>query len=92
MSTEPQSVDQGNTATEINEDPAAVLNKHLAARPAEQDLKDRGILRSTAAAPALQATQADLERHQAADRVKRGLENRPEREELVERGSFFPLK
>lgn len=33
---------------------------------------------------ALQATAHDLERQRAADSLKKGLEHRPEREELVE--------
>lgn len=34
---------------------------------------------------ALQSTAHDLERQRAADSLKKGLEHRPEREELVER-------
>ena len=61
------------------------LEKHLASRPAEQDLKDRHILLDTTAAPALQAKQAELERSRVSDSLRKGLEKRPEREELVEK-------
>ncbi|EME48643.1 hypothetical protein DOTSEDRAFT_120378 [Dothistroma septosporum NZE10] len=61
------------------------LEKHLQARPTEQDLKDRHILLDTTAAPALQARAAELERQRITDNLKKGLEKRPEREELVER-------
>ncbi|KAL9124819.1 MAG: hypothetical protein Q9217_005897 [Psora testacea] len=59
------------------------LEKHLQMRPDAKDLKDRHILLDTNAAPALQSTQAELERKQATDSLRKGLERRPEKEELV---------
>ena len=61
------------------------LEKHLQTRPDEQDLKNRNILLDTNTAPALQARQLELERQRATDNLKKGLEKRPERGELVER-------
>lgn len=61
------------------------LEKHLQTRPEEQDLKNRHILLDTNAAPALQAKQLELERQRATDNLKKGLEKRPERGELVGR-------
>ena len=61
------------------------LEKHLQTRPDEQDLKNRHILLDTNTAPALQARQLELERQRATDNLKKGLEKRPERGELVER-------
>jgi hypothetical protein len=67
------------------------LEKHLQTRPEEQDLKNRHILLDTTAAPALQAKQLELERQRATDNLKKGLEKRPERGELVERKFMFHL-
>lgn len=39
-------------------------------------------------ARALQAAQQELERQRATDSLKKNLEKRPDREELVERTSF----
>ena len=61
------------------------LEKHLQTRPDEQDLKNRHILLDTNTAPALQARQLELERQRATDNLKKGLEKRPGRGELVER-------
>lgn len=61
------------------------LEKHLQTRPDEQDLKNRHILLDTNTAPALQARQLELERQRATDNLKKGLEKRPERGELVGR-------
>ncbi|KKY17979.1 putative rpel repeat protein [Phaeomoniella chlamydospora] len=61
------------------------LEKHLQTRPEPQDLKDRHILLDTNAAPALQAAQQELERQKATDSLKKQLEKRPDRDELVER-------
>ncbi|KAL8979094.1 MAG: hypothetical protein Q9205_005489 [Flavoplaca limonia] len=61
------------------------LEKHLQTRPDPQDLKDRHILLDTNAAPALQSAAQDLERQRATDSLKKGLEKRPERDELIER-------
>ena len=47
------------------------LEKHLALRPEEQDLKNRHILLDTTAAPALQAKQAELERQRITDNLKK---------------------
>ena len=49
------------------------LEKHLALRPEEQDLKNRHILLDTTAAPALQARQAELERQRITDNLKKVL-------------------
>lgn len=67
------------------------LEKHLQTRPDEQDLKNRHILLDTNTAPALQARQLELERQRATDNLKKGLEKRPERGELVERKCCFYL-
>lgn len=37
---------------------------------------------------AIQSTALELERQRATDSLKKGLERRPEREELIERGSM----
>ena len=79
----------------------ASIEKHLQTRPDPRDLKDRHILLDTNAAPyvvpnmrhclvkigcrALQSTAQDLERQRATDSLKKGLEKRPERDELIER-------
>ena len=89
------------------------LEKHLQTRPDPQDLKDRHILLDTNAAPcvifldslhtelslrrSLQAAAQELERQRATDNLKKGLERRPERDELVEREypthiSFAPYR
>jgi hypothetical protein len=65
------------------------LEKHLQTRPDEQDLKNRHILLDTNTAPALQARQLELERQRATDNLKKGLEKRPERGELIERKCRF---
>lgn len=39
---------------------------------------------------ALQAAQQELERHRASDSLKKGLEHRPDREELERRMSTCP--
>ena len=67
------------------------LEKHLQTRPDEQDLKNRHILLDTNTAPALQARQQELERQRATDNLKKGLEKRPERGELVERKCHLSL-
>ncbi|KAK3702416.1 hypothetical protein LTR37_014882 [Vermiconidia calcicola] len=54
-------------------------------RPEEQDLKNRHILLDTTAAPALQAKQAELERQRITDNLKKGLNSRPEKDELVQK-------
>lgn len=59
------------------------LEKSLAARPDMQDLKNRNILLNTTAAPALQAAQLELERKRVTDELRKGLDKRPERDELV---------
>lgn len=66
------------------------LEKHLEHRPDAQDLKNRNILLDTNAAPALQSKALELERQRATDSLRKGLEKRPEREELVERESLHP--
>ncbi|CAO1596233.1 hypothetical protein XANCAGTX0491_000085 [Xanthoria calcicola] len=65
------------------------LEKHLQTRPDPKDLKDRHILLDTNAAPALQSAAQELERQRATDSLKKGLEKRPERDELIERLSIF---
>ena len=44
----------------------------------------------TTAAPGLQSAQHDLERQRASDSLRKGLETRPEREELEERNILPP--
>jgi len=61
------------------------LEKSLQSRPEAQDLKERGILLNTSAAPSIQAAQQELARNKATDNLKKYLERRPEREELMER-------
>jgi len=67
------------------------LEKHLQTRPDEKDLKNRHILLDTNTAPSLQARQLELERQRATDNLKKGLEKRPERGELVERKCCLSL-
>lgn len=64
------------------------LEKHLQMRPEAEDLKNRHILLDTTAAPALQARQAELERQRITDNLKKGLQKRPEKGELVDRKSL----
>ena len=47
------------------------LEKQLASRPDEQDLRNRHILLDTTAAPALQARQAELEKQRITDNLKK---------------------
>ncbi|RDW87122.1 RPEL repeat-containing protein [Aspergillus mulundensis] len=61
------------------------LEKHLMTRPDPQDLKDRHILLDTNVAPSIQAMRQKLDRQQVSDNLKKNLEHRPERDELVER-------
>ncbi|KAJ5389035.1 uncharacterized protein N7496_000103 [Penicillium cataractarum] len=61
------------------------LEKHLQTRPDMQDLKNRHILLNTNVAPSLQSAQQELDRQRATDSLKKNLEKRPERDELVER-------
>ncbi|KKK19403.1 hypothetical protein ARAM_004271 [Aspergillus rambellii] len=61
------------------------LARHLLTRPDPQDLKDRHILLDTNVAPSIQAMQQKLDRQRASDNLKKNLEQRPDREELVER-------
>jgi len=61
------------------------LSRRLAHRPDVQELKNRGILFPGNAAPAIQQAQHELERQRAADALKKGLEKRPEKEDLIER-------
>ncbi|RMZ91685.1 hypothetical protein DV736_g1114, partial [Chaetothyriales sp. CBS 134916] len=68
------------------------LEKHLQHRPDAQELKNRHILLDTNAAPlvvgvgrALQAKQVELERQQHSDSLRKHLEKRPDREDLIER-------
>lgn len=48
------------------------------------EFRIRSLTRICGASRALQATALDLERQRATDSLKKGLEKRPEREELVE--------
>lgn len=63
------------------------LEKHLLSRPSPQDLKEKHILLSTDAAPSLQAKQAELDKARATDSLRKGLEHRSERDDLVQRKS-----
>ncbi|KAL4993903.1 hypothetical protein BDV10DRAFT_15337 [Aspergillus recurvatus] len=65
------------------------LEKHLLTRPDPKDLKDRHILLDTNVAPSIQAMRQKLDRQQVSDNLKKNLEHRPEREELVERAYSF---
>lgn len=68
------------------------LEKHLQHRPDPQELKDRHILLDTNAAPSLQSKALELERQLATDSLKKGLEHRSTKEDLIERMSLssFP--
>lgn len=46
----------------------------------------KNILHDSAAAPALQEKQHELERHMRADSLEKSLQNRPRPEELVKEG------
>lgn len=61
------------------------LSHRIAHRPDPQDLVNRGIMFDPKTAPAIQQAQHELERQRAADALKRGLEKRSEKEELIER-------
>ena len=61
------------------------LEKHLQHRPDPQDLVDRNILKDPKIAPGLQQVQQELEKNQATDNLRKGLEKRLAREDLVER-------
>jgi hypothetical protein len=65
------------------------LEKHLQTRPDMQDLKNRHILLDTNVAPALQSARQELDRQRATDSLKKNLEKRPDKDELVER--LFPF-
>ena len=64
------------------------LEKHLHTRPTVDELKQKHILLDTNAAPSLQAAQHDLEKQRITDSLKKGLEHRPEREDLEQRESY----
>ncbi|KAJ6185232.1 RPEL repeat protein [Penicillium mononematosum] len=48
------------------------------------DLKNRHILLDTNVAPALQSARQELDRQRATDSLKKNLEKRPDKDELVE--------
>ncbi|KAK5135127.1 hypothetical protein LTR08_005652 [Meristemomyces frigidus] len=81
--TAPPAIDDGPIGSALDRQKS--LEKQLAARPDEQDLRNRHILLDTTAAPALQAKQAELERQRITDNLKKGLSKRPEKEALVDR-------
>lgn len=76
----PSDVDTTPLSPTTSRDRRDSLEKHLANRPDEQDLKERHILLDTSAAPALQARQAELERQRVSDSLKKGLEKRAGKE------------
>lgn len=65
----------------------ANLEKKIVRRPSLQDLVDRGVLKedSMQVAPALHAAKVSLEKRRKSISLMEKLENRPEREELVQR-------
>jgi len=56
--------------------------KKLENRAEKEDLENRNILREGNVAPALQATQQQLQKEQLQDTLEKKLENRPEKEEV----------
>ncbi|KAL2823471.1 hypothetical protein BDW59DRAFT_163251 [Aspergillus cavernicola] len=65
------------------------LEKHLLTRPDPQDLKDKHILLDTNVAPSIQAMRQKLDRQKVSDNLKKNLEHRPERDELVDLYGVF---
>lgn len=47
---------------------------------------ERNVLSGSSAAPALQEKQRELDMHMRADSLEKGLQGRPDREELVKKG------
>jgi len=65
------------------------LETALTNRPDPKDLLDRNILIGTGA-PTVQQHQKELEHKMAQDKLKHGLENRANREQLEERQILYP--
>ncbi|PWN46279.1 hypothetical protein IE81DRAFT_319163 [Ceraceosorus guamensis] len=65
---------------------ASKLEKLLQGRSDVKELQEKGILKNSTAAPALQAAQAELIKHQLEDRLEGKLERRPDRAELERLG------
>lgn len=84
MTTSNSNIDE-RPISPVRESSHADLEKHLSSRPDPQELVDKHILLSATAAPALQQAQHELARQRATDSLKKGLEKRPERADLVER-------
>ncbi|KAE8210442.1 hypothetical protein CF327_g5683 [Tilletia walkeri] len=62
------------------------LEKLLQNRTDAQTLQEQNILKNSTVAPALQAAQAELQKHRLEDKLEGSLERRPEREDLIRRG------
>ncbi|BFZ63058.1 hypothetical protein YB2330_004172 [Saitoella coloradoensis] len=62
------------------------LDAFLSHRPAEAELKEKNILKSSTLPPTLQASEADLKRHQLEDKLNEKVLHRPAPEELEKRG------
>ncbi|KAK4153373.1 hypothetical protein C8A00DRAFT_15395 [Chaetomidium leptoderma] len=62
------------------------LEYHLSHRPDRQELVEKNILRSSTAAPGLQAHQKDLEKHMRADSLNEKISHRPSPEALIKEG------
>ncbi|KEQ98438.1 hypothetical protein AUEXF2481DRAFT_26815 [Aureobasidium subglaciale EXF-2481] len=61
------------------------LEKAIQSRPEAQELKEKHILLSTNAAPALQAHQQELQRQKLTDSLNKAIATRPVKDELIER-------
>ncbi|KAL1977507.1 hypothetical protein VTN31DRAFT_366 [Thermomyces dupontii] len=61
------------------------LEKHLQTRPEIQDLQNRAILVDPGIAPSIQSARRELARQKVSESLKKNLEHRPGREELVEK-------
>jgi len=62
------------------------LDEQLRQRPGADELIDKGILRDSNVAPALQAATKQLERSQLEDKIAKALTQRPGVDELVRDG------
>ncbi|KAH7063008.1 hypothetical protein BKA62DRAFT_737363 [Auriculariales sp. MPI-PUGE-AT-0066] len=78
-------VDERHTIDESPQVDAArgKLARALSDRPDKQELVEKGILKDSKLAPALQGAEEALKRSQLADTLDNKLQNRPKPEELV---------
>ncbi|KAL9935176.1 hypothetical protein V8E36_006252 [Tilletia maclaganii] len=81
--TAPVVVDDSHIDTASN---SAKLEKLLQNRTDAHTLQEQNILKSSSIAPALQAAQAELEKHRLEDKLEGSFERRPDREDLIRRG------